>query len=905
MRFSNLFLMYSRRAVCVRSLVTPLRYFQVKNQKCDLARHQLSTCAPLKMRTYRDDSSSDEDLDYGYISTLKQEGYARDLLYKNTKDILLNRIYCCVSVQELFNVIERNSHFYRCEDITQTVFVLYDLMRIFCDVAVANRKSLTEAKDEFLNNLLANGTFQKLLQITEEKIHTFDSNTLSYCLLYLRKLGLDVEIKPVQLMNETIRKKLEKEFLIAPASRYLETIFDEVNLRSYFMAQELIPLVLNEIDRRESPNGLHDLTVSLNKLHRVVTNETLDKYKEKVENFIQSGLLTSSDYKVVLQIIAFLNYPKWREKNSVLISKCILLIKNNLNDLNMEEIMMLYETFFKIQEPGEILNSLQRCSSKFFHQLDETPTAQKLTLFSIIVYFASPNLRTDFQNILKKYVNECNDYDNLMILRKLLSYVKVTDERLCSLFWDKVLKFVNKDLDIIKLTQNYINFSNDTGNYRHFEFETTVLTLIGDLVQEANYKFFPQKLSNLLSFVLLYGEDHSLLQHLVAKLEESWEQLQYIDCLRLAFTLKVFNTVENKYKKLPYAKRINRVLNELINKLAADSVNDLWKNNALLKACIYMQRADAIATNRLFNNFKCFDHISSKNIENIYYCFLMANSLIPEVLDNLTEYIVTYKNHVLGFNVARVVYLCYSLGYQPKKSSEFFETAINVIIRDQERMTGLSLIYTAVALCFFNQLPNSLIKSIFNEEFMDKLDSELQKCYYKDKYPQKVRYNLMELNRAVCLDYPESNVPWFHQKYVDENIKGQAVKITLFGKKVREYLKKIISSSGLAENVITAYGYKVDFVVSLNSRDEVVEESKAVKRLALLLLPEFACTKIVTRLKGPFQMKKRHLEILGYKVIFVKSSDWIELYYAEDRVDFLKQLIWPNCNTTNLNKNVR
>lgn len=35
-------------------------------------------------------------------------------------------------------------------------------------------------------------------------------------------------------------------------------------------------------------------------------------------------------------------------------------------------------------------------------------------------------------------------------------------------------------------------------------------------------------------------------------------------------------------------------------------------------------------------------------------------------------------------------------------------------------------------------------------------------------YPTRVRDHLMQLNRAVCIDYPESNVPWFHQKYVDE-----------------------------------------------------------------------------------------------------------------------------------------
>jgi hypothetical protein len=26
----------------------------------------------------------------------------------------------------------------------------------------------------------------------------------------------------------------------------------------------------------------------------------------------------------------------------------------------------------------------------------------------------------------------------------------------------------------------------------------------------------------------------------------------------------------------------------------------------------------------------------------------------------------------------------------------------------------------------------------------------------------------MELNRAVCLDYPQADVPWFHTKYCEE-----------------------------------------------------------------------------------------------------------------------------------------
>lgn len=74
------------------------------------------------------------------------------------------------------------------------------------------------------------------------------------------------------------------------------------------------------------------------------------------------------------------------------------------------------------------------------------------------------------------------------------------------------------------------------------------------------------------------------------------------------------------------------------------------------------------------------------------------------------------------------------------------------LCRDQERMTGLTLMYCALALCFFNKLPNSIIQSIFNVEFMDKLDKELQNCYSKVNIITSLSLDL-ELNSVNFLGY--------------------------------------------------------------------------------------------------------------------------------------------------------
>lgn len=71
-------------------------------------------------------------------------------------------------------------------------------------------------------------------------------------------------------------------------------------------------------------------------------------------------------------------------------------------------------------------------------------------------------------------------------------------------------------------------------------------------------------------------------------------------------------------------------------------------------------------------------------------------------------------------------------------------------------LLGYSL---AVADCF----PEEVIREIFSIDFLGKLDSQLE--ILPDALNMRVRLRLMELNRAVCLECPEYQVPWFHERF--------------------------------------------------------------------------------------------------------------------------------------------
>lgn len=65
-------------------------------------------------------------------------------------------------------------------------------------------------------------------------------------------------------------------------------------------------------------------------------------------------------------------------------------------------------------------------------------------------------------------------------------------------------------------------------------------------------------------------------------------------------------------------------------------------------------------------------------------------------------------------------------------------------------------------------------------------------------------------------------------------------------------------------------------------------------RIAVLLLKPGSYTKCHVNLKGQYQLKIRHLEILGYKIIPVNYFDWTSLPTGEEKLKFLMNAIAPS-----------
>lgn len=227
-----------------------------------------------------------------------------------------------------------------------------------------------------------------------------------------------------------------------------------------------------------------------------------------------------------------------------------------------------------------------------------------------------------------------------------------------------------------------------------------------------------------------------------------------------------------------------------------------------------------------------------------------------------------------------------------------------IVVRDFNYMNGISIVQALLALVFYKSCPQQLITMVFSDDFIKRLEQEISMCYSKNTYPQRVMNQVMQLNRAVCLDCPEMNVKWFQQSYIEaQGSKLPAMQSRLQVEVTNLLLDIVKSEEFLGVNRVTPYGYRVDFELFIDQYNRFVKPLPEdyhhvnylphVTKIAILLLNnKVFCDNDFNRLKGSELLRMRHLEMLGYRVIHVKISDFNALYKnVKAKLKYLRNLL--------------
>ncbi|XP_023574844.1 FAST kinase domain-containing protein 1, mitochondrial isoform X3 [Octodon degus] len=313
------------------------------------------------------------------------------------------------------------------------------------------------------------------------------------------------------------------------------------------------------------------------------------------------------------------------------------------------------------------------------------------------------------------------------------------------------------------------------------------------------------------------------------------------------------------------------------------------------------------------------DEINYTNVANIATFISRTNYLSASLLDRIAAVVVQQIEKIHPSSILAIILPFTVLNYDPPQRDEFFGLCMQRLHSHLGTLDPLMLVFLGLSFATLEYFPEDLLKAIFNIQFLARLDSQLE--ILGSLLNSKVQFRLMELNRAVCLECPEFQIPWFHDRFCQQQHNKDTGIMNGAQQQLYKILAEVLGGPNFVKaSVFSPYYHRVDFECILDKRKKPLSygnhnttlgkpgrmywESNikivgsslppGAERIAFEFLDSRAFCKNIPHLKGKSAMKKRHLEILGYRVIQIPHFEWnsMALSIQDAHVDYLRQRIF-------------
>ncbi|XP_059198592.1 FAST kinase domain-containing protein 1, mitochondrial isoform X2 [Centropristis striata] len=301
------------------------------------------------------------------------------------------------------------------------------------------------------------------------------------------------------------------------------------------------------------------------------------------------------------------------------------------------------------------------------------------------------------------------------------------------------------------------------------------------------------------------------------------------------------------------------------------------------------------------------DQINWRNVTRLALFITKKSYLCPPLLDRIASVAIQDIDKISNnSSVARALLPFPLLNYDPAQIDNFYDVYVHHITPHFRFIDPHLLVSLGHALSMAKCYPEELVQEVFSIGFLRKLDNQLE-CV-PNEFSTNVRMRLMELNRAVCLECPEFQVPWFHESFCQQWL-WRSKEISPVRRQIHKTLGEVLGGSNYVQvAVVTPYFHSVDFECILdrnlqplpysqsyertNSKENDREElPPGAQRVAVNFLDSEAFCKNSHHIKGPALLKQRHLEILGYHVVQIPHFEWnsMELSTADALKEYLRK----------------
>ncbi|CAD5120989.1 DgyrCDS9532 [Dimorphilus gyrociliatus] len=319
---------------------------------------------------------------------------------------------------------------------------------------------------------------------------------------------------------------------------------------------------------------------------------------------------------------------------------------------------------------------------------------------------------------------------------------------------------------------------------------------------------------------------------------------------------------------------------------------------------VFNKSRDSVLTEKVMGKFvestKNLDPIS---VNKVARTFRDLRYHLPPVYDNLIDYTINCNNQELNLtSVMNVLRSCALVNYKPKNFNAFLDIIFHFYKELRENNSILAQLNCLQNLALLEVFPIHILSEMFTLSSISLIDE------FMDKNPQsrsEILRLLFCLNRAIILECPSLNIPWF-MEYYSKEFRSRPSRLSPFNERfLREVNNALVDLLNGKEyfrsSVDSPYYHQISYECILDDKKRPVEVSGADipvredwDRLAILTLFENNYCYDSHRLTGNFSVRNKHLNILGYRVIEVPYFEWFSMGLSDwkSKVHYLRKKLF-------------
>ncbi|NXJ88203.1 FAKD1 protein, partial [Corythaixoides concolor] len=811
-----------------------------------------------------------------------------------SSDLLLSQINSCTHEDEVFSLVGRNKAKLSEKHVGIALNMLWQLQK--------KRPLLLRTSDYIRNH----SQFLTLCVLAENKVEHMEDEAIVDTLYSILRLNVEDHNSLAEVLVTEAWKRLERQVRLSlPAlSKFALCLYKQRRHSS-----PVIGKVAHVVDMKlDSIQDIRILTVLMISISDVISQSFRDRLLHKVGQLLEEKDEVRFNY--AKRIVHFLQNVKLRYHP--LLEKCNKIFLKSASHLDIHSISLIFGLYEQLGfDNAEFRLVAKQLLSETIDDYYDPETFAKL--FFTLGPMAGSKVRERLLVTAAHMAEEFSSHQVLVIL-KTMQKMKCRNSHLLK----KMASVLHKHLDsyhvlqLVKLTQCLVVL-----RCHDLELFAKLKILLFGFLKSSVIPADTAAIIRVLAMLPSFQVEEIIIKKAAAVLPQC--RLHHLNCIATALVkwnnydplhwqnsselcVKLLQKVNDcGFWRLQKANNLNLLLEELTH------VNGEWFEEVLSE--------EAMATCQ-----RLIDQMTWANVLQLSFFLIKTNRRCPSLLDRIASVTVENVDKIHPFEMYFILFLFSALNYDPPANEEFFESCIQHLTSNLSCFETHHLVQLGHVLAVAGYFPPVLITRIFNVSFLSKLDAQLE--VLPDTLKQRVRLCLMKLNRAVCLECPEFHIPWFHERYCQSVFCNSNSRINPLRWHVHRMLTEILGGSHYARiSVLTPYYYEIDFecildenkkplsyvaqnipldgVEGIHLRDDIKGEGRkalppGAQRIALEFLDSKAFSKDSRHLKGEPVVKKRHLEMLGYRVVQIAHFEWNSMVLSTkgEQLEYLRKQLY-------------